>query len=87
MMSTNEAADYAPQWGSYVQAGDPGAVMYGDAADAETAGAMAACVRADCLDTAEAGDCCGTGSPCSDDVARLESLLEYPDDVARGPGA
>lgn len=29
MMSTNEARDYIPQWGSMMTAGDPGAVAYG----------------------------------------------------------
>jgi hypothetical protein len=28
-MSREEALEYAPQWGSYMRAGDPGAVMYG----------------------------------------------------------
>lgn len=28
-MTKAEALDYAPQWGSYIRAGDPGAVMYG----------------------------------------------------------
>lgn len=28
-MTADEAREYAPQWGSYMTAGDPGAVMYG----------------------------------------------------------
>lgn len=84
-MTAAEAADYAPQWGSYMTSGDPGACMYGDAADAETARAMAAHVRESCLPIAEAGDCCGTSGPCESDVAELGRLLAYLD--ATGSGA
>ena len=82
MMGAAEAADYAPQWGSYMTSGDPGACMYGDTADPETAKAMAAHVRAACLPIAQAGDCCGTSGPCEADLEALESLLEYLDSVA-----
>lgn len=76
------AADYAPQWGSYMRADDPGACMYGNPADPDTAKLMAAHVRADCVPIAKAGDCCGTAGPCEADLEALEALLEYLDGVA-----
>lgn len=80
-MTPEQAADYAPQWGSYVTSGDPGAVMYGDTADPDTARAMAVWIRSECQPIAQAGDCCGTGGPCQADLEALEALLGYLDET------
>lgn len=52
-MSRLEAAEYAPQWGSLIRGGDPGACMYGDLSDSAT---CAAYVRDHCLPHAEGED-------------------------------
>lgn len=77
-MGEAEAMDYAPQWGSYVTAGDPGAVMYGDPADPDTARAMLAHVESDLLPnaTAEMARHLARGNA-RDDVKALKRLANY----------
>lgn len=48
-MNLAEAREYAPQWGSLIRTGDPGAVMYGDPSETETARAMLAHIESDLL--------------------------------------
>lgn len=78
-MTKAEAADYAPQWGSFMHSGDPGACMYGNVADASTARAMIEHIDSECLPIARAGECCGGAC---DDVARLGELRAYLEGVA-----
>jgi hypothetical protein len=70
-MTRSEARDYAPQWGSYINAGDPGACMYGldskgRPADAFNRDLMVAHIDDYCLPIAE-----------PDNVPLLESLKAY----------
>lgn len=53
-MSAREAADYAPQWGSLIRSGDPGAVMYCRLEEAPAA--ALAYVQTHCLPIADSGD-------------------------------
>lgn len=75
-MTLAEARDYAPQWGSYMTAGDPGAVMYCDPGDPDAKAPMAAYIKAtllpECRERLAAGD-----SELDGDPERLESLLAY----------
>lgn len=80
-MTPAQAADYTPQWGSYVRDGDAGACMYGNPAEPETARLMAAHVRAVCLPFALEREAAGD-SEYDGDAERLESLLAYLDSVA-----
>lgn len=76
-MTAEEAAAYGPQWGSYVTSGDPGAALYGNLEDPETARLALAFVDSDCIPTAQAGECCGTAGPCQADLAELGRLRAY----------
>lgn len=80
-MSASEAADYAPQWGSYMTSGDPGACMYGELTDKRTAAACVAFIDSDCIPIAKAGDCCGTAGACEADLGRLAALRAYLESV------
>lgn len=83
-MNASEAADYAPQWGSFMRDGDPGACMYGDPADASTARLMIEHIDSDCLPIAKAGLCCGeSGAECESDVERLGELRAYLESVIK----
>lgn len=76
-MSASEAAEYAPQWGSYVSGGDPGACMYGELTDASTAAACVAYIDSDCVPIATAGQCCEGEGACEADLERLAALRAY----------
>lgn len=76
-MTAKEAADYAPQWGSYMAAGDPGAALYGNLEDPETARLALAFLESDCVPIAKTGDCCGTAGPCGPDLESLGRLRLY----------
>jgi hypothetical protein len=82
-MTRGEALDYAPQWGSYVRAGDPGAYLYSEFPDARHARAALDYIESDCLPIARAGDCCGTAGACEADLRELERLALYLEPIAR----
>ena len=54
-MTRNEARDYIPQWGSFMRAGDPGAIAYGSIPPAtkEQRDALVSYLRNDCLPIAQ----------------------------------
>lgn len=81
-MTRGEALEYAPQWGSYMRAGDPGAYMYSEFPDARHAREALAYIESDCLPIARRGDCCGTAGPCESDVRELERLALYLEPIA-----
>lgn len=78
-MGEQEARDYAPQWGSLMRDGDPGAVMYGNPADPADAAAMLAYTESDLLPGARAkyGLATENTQARADDVADLERLAAY----------
>lgn len=82
-MTRGEALDYAPQWGSYVRAGDPGAYFYSEFPDARHAQCGLDYLESDCLPIARDGNCCGTAGACPDDVRELERLALYLEPIAR----
>ena len=82
-MTSYEAAEYAPQWGSYMTSGDPGACMYGlddkgRPEDAEARDAMIEHIDDHCLPIAreriESGE---ADEDESEDVEKLEALKAY----------
>jgi hypothetical protein len=80
-MTASEAAEYAPQWGSYMHAGDSGACMYGELTDKATARAASEHIESHCVPIALAGDCCGLDAPCRDDLDALQELRGYLESV------
>lgn len=82
-MTREEASEYAPQWGSYVRTGDPGACMYGDLEDRVTARLCLAHLP-ECEAIAHAGTCCeADGNPCEADLEELARLRLYLESVVR----
>lgn len=93
-MTRGEALDYAPQWGSYMWAGDPGAYFYSEFPDARHARAGLDYLESECMPIAretlagEAPQCDYCGAPladcdCPDDVRQLERLALYLEPLAR----
>ena len=66
-MTRADVRELAPQWGSLIAAGDPGACMYGDVDDAATRRAMLAHLDRDLLPDVEA-------SPADYDAGSLDEL-------------
>lgn len=81
-MTRAEAIEYAPQWGSYMRAGDPGAYMYSEFPDARHAIAALDYIESDCLPIARRGDCCDADGPCESDLEELARLALYLESIA-----